>query len=349
MPSAGRALRSRVGEVAGRYRLTAILGSGAMGVVYRAFDPALGRAVALKSLHVEDVHARDRFIREARAMARVSDPNVVQVFDVVRAPRSDRTGTCWLIAMELVDGVTLDRWLQTPRSWTELRDTFMAAGRGLAAAHAAGLVHRDFKPANVIVGRDGRARVTDFGLSLCVEDRLPTLEEAGSSSSSLPIEVTCPGSVVGTPAYMAPEQHRGAPLTPATDQFAFCAALFEALYGARPFDGRSCKELSEQKHRGQRCEARGPRPVPAWLRRVVLRGLEVEPHRRFGSMSELLAALEGPKARLRPLRTAVLLACLGSSLGVAWTADDQSGEAAGASVSLGAEARASAASSDCSG
>jgi serine/threonine protein kinase len=356
----GRRPRLQVGEGAGRYRLTAVLGSGAMGVVYRGFDPVLGRDVALKSLHVQDACSRQRFVLEARAMARLSHPNVVQVFDVVRAERPTEAGGArddaqWLIAMELVEGVTLDRWLQTPRSVAEIRETFAAAGRGLAAAHAAGLVHRDFKPANVIVGRDGRVRVTDFGLSVSCEERAPTLEDDGSSTAMELAStgdgfgtdasgrdshgggfgadafgaraLTFPGLVVGTPAYMAPEQHRGATLTPATDQFAFCAALFEALFDERPFDGRSCKELSQQKHCGDRRPARGSRPVPAWLRRVVLRGLHVEPRRRFASMLELLAALEGPQGqhgRWRPLRVAMLLALVGSGLGVAWTADGPS-------------------------
>jgi eukaryotic-like serine/threonine-protein kinase len=320
----GRRPRLQLGQRAGRYHLTAVLGAGAMGVVYRAFDPMLGRDVALKSLHVQDARSRQRFVHEARAMARLSDPNVVQVFDVVRAERPDDDAQ-WLIAMELVEGITLERWLQTPRSWAEVRDVFVAAGRGLAAAHAAGLVHRDFKPANVIVGRDGRVRVTDFGLSMSAEERASTLEDGDGSSVSMTLGLTFPGMVLGTPAYMAPEQHRGAVLGPATDQFAFCAALFEALFGARPFDGRSCKELSRQKHRGQHVPARGPRPVPAWLRRAVMRGLQPDPRRRFAAMHELLAALAGPQAgrRWRSLGAAVLLTLLGSGLGVAWTAGDQ--------------------------
>jgi serine/threonine protein kinase len=320
---AGRWPRLRLGERAGRYRLTAVLGAGAMGVVYRGFDPVLGRDVALKSLHVQDVHTRQRFVQEARAMARVSHENVVQVFDVVRSDRPEGEGPQWLIAMELVEGRTLDRWLQEPRSWQEIRDVFAAAGRGLAAAHAAGLVHRDFKPANVIVGRDGRVRVTDFGLSVSHEERASTLDDGGSSATMSfdgIRDVTVPGGlVVGTPAYMAPEQHRGAMLCPAADQFAFCAALFEALFDGRPFDGRSCRELAQQKHDGEIRRGRGGRAVPAWLRRAVLRGLRVDPERRFSSMLALLAALGDPGARPRPwhaVRTAVLLSLLGGGLGL---------------------------------
>jgi len=325
------------GDRVGRYRLTAVLGAGAMGVVYRAFDPVLQRDVALKSLHVQDAHARQRFVHEARAMARLNHPNVVQVFDVVQAERAGEEPQ-WLLAMELVEGQTLDRWLATPRTAAEIRDAFAAAGRGLAAAHAAGLVHRDFKPSNVIVGRDGRVRVTDFGLSVSAEERALTLEEdADEASASLldAIARTCPGVVVGTPAYMAPEQHRGAALSPAADQFAFCAALFEALFDARPFDGRSCRELSQQKHEGDHRPARGTRPVPAWLRRVVLRGLRPDPSRRFASMHALLAALEGRAGGLRPWRAvgvAVLLSALGGGLGFAVTDDAPSAGASAAAV-----------------
>ncbi len=326
------------GVRADRYRLTEILGTGAMGVVFRAHDPTLQRDVALKSLHVQDAHTRQRFIHEARAMARLSHPNVVQVFDVVRAERRGEEPQC-LLAMELVEGQTLERWLATPRSWSEIRDAFVAAGRGLAAAHGAGLVHRDFKPANVIVGCDGRVRVTDFGLSVSADERAATLEdepEDATASLSRPLgtAITCPGVVVGTPAYMAPEQHRGAPLGPAADQFAFCAALFEALFDERPFDGRSCRELSQQKHAGAHRPARGARPVPSWLRRAVLRGLHPDPSRRFSSMLELLAALGGPAVQrrsLRSVRLGVLLSLLGSGLGLVATSGAQAGAGAAAS------------------
>jgi len=347
----GRWPRLQVGERVGRYRLTAVLGAGAMGVVYRGFDPVLGRDVALKSLHVQDVHARQRFVQEARAMARVSSPHVVQVFDVVRTERPDGAGTQWLIAMELVEGQTLERWLQVERSWSEIRDVFVAAGRGLAAAHAAGLVHRDFKPANVIVGRDGRVRVTDFGLSVSSEERADTLEDDGASASasmSMSIVgvrgVTLPGTVVGTPAYMAPEQHRGVVLGPSADQFAFCAALFEALFGVRPFDGRSCRELSEQKHQGELQFGDGERAVPGWLRRAVLRGLRADPSRRFESMLALVDALgaggAAPHGPWRSLRVAVLLSLLGGGLGLGMTSNAAAGGAQSAARSGVAAARA---------
>jgi len=336
--------RLTIGQTVGRYTLTEVLGSGAMGVVYRAFDPMLGRHVALKSLHVEDERSRRRFVQEARAMARISHPNVVQVYDVVQTERPDGLGDQWLIAMELVEGVTLEHWLSTPRSEDEIGEVFVAAGRGLAAAHAAGLVHRDFKPANVLVGRDGRARVTDFGLTLTAEDRLPTLDDSIEPCSSRDPVLTVPGLVVGTPAYMAPEQHRGAEVSAATDQFSFCAALYEALYGTRPFNGRNCKELSRQKHLGVLSKAKGSGSVSRRLERAVMRGLTVEVDGRFGSMNALLGQIEAPVPARRPwlqLAAALVLLAGGAGLGAAW-GPFQSADAAGASSLASASASTSA-------
>ncbi len=340
----GRRPRLALGQTIGRYTLTEVLGSGAMGVVYRAFDTMLGRNVALKSLHVEDERSRRRFVQEARSMARISHPNVVQVYDVVKTERPDGMGDQWLIAMELVEGVTLERWLATPRSEEEIREVFVAAGRGLAAAHAAGLVHRDFKPANVLVGHDGRARVTDFGLTLTAEDRAPTLDDSIEPCSSRDPLMTFPGLVVGTPAYMAPEQHRGAEVSAATDQFSFCAALYEALYGARPFDGRNCKELSRQKHLGMLSTAKRSRSVSRRMKRAVMRGLTVETDGRFRSMSALLEQLEAPAPARRPwlqVAAALVLLAGGTGLGAAW-GPLQSADAAGASSLASASASASA-------
>lgn len=315
-----RPLRLRPGERVDRYVILGVLGSGAMGVVYRALDPVLGREVALKSLRVDSQRSRQRFANEARAMARLSHPNVVQVYDVIQAGGAagdDR----WTIAMELVEGETLDAWLKTPRRYEELREVFLAAGQGLAAAHAAGLVHRDFKPSNVIVGRDGRVRVTDFGLSLTAAERASTLDEGSGRLRSAAACVTSPGTVVGTPAYMAPEQHRGARLGPASDQFSFCAALFEALYDRRPYNGRTCRELSRQKHFAERIPTRGPRSVPRRVTRTVLKGLAVEPHDRFRSMEQLLEALRPRRTRRRAwvqLAAGAALVVGGMGLGAAW-------------------------------
>ena len=223
-----------------------VLGSGGMGVVYAAFDPELNRRVAIKLVRAElgrDEHGRARMVREAQAMARLSHPNVVSVYDVGIAGDGSL-----FIAIELVEGGTLSDWLrQSPRSGRDVLAMFIAAGRGLAAAHRAGLVHRDFKPENVLVGTDGRPRVTDFGL-VCADsaDNADSVVERttdpepislSSSSDSLQTPLTNAGVVMGTPGYMSPEQCASLPTDARSDQFSFCAALYRALYGERPFEG----------------------------------------------------------------------------------------------------------------
>ena len=294
----------------GRYALTERLGGGGMGVVYRAHDPELDRDVAIKLLRerlgVGSGEGRARMVREAQALARFSHPNVVQVFDV-----GTSDGRVWL-AMELVEGTTLGRYLRSAdRDRPEILRVFAAAGRGLAAAHAEGLVHRDFKPDNVFVGDDGRVRVGDFGLV-----RAASRTSDGSASASLDppappsddaiigdlgaTALTSAGFVLGTPAYMAPEQHLGRPTDARTDQFAWCIALWEALYGKRPFTGRRPSELARGKLMGP-----PPRPrdsdVPLALYRALARGLAPEPDDRFETMAQLLAAVESmtrPSRRL---------------------------------------------------
>ncbi|HEX7842699.1 MAG TPA: serine/threonine-protein kinase, partial [Kofleriaceae bacterium] len=254
-----------VGATLGRYRLERELGAGAMGVVHAAFDPDLERRIALKVLRgTATPEARDRLLREARAMARLTHPNVVTVHEVGTASGRD------FVAMELIHGETLAEWLrQTRRTPAAILEAFLAAGRGLAAAHAAGIVHRDFKPHNVLRSRDGRIVVTDFGLAREVDGALPpslemTLPAGGAVSPSL--EMTLPagsassmsstsssrsslagltvtGSLLGTPAYMAPEQWQGGAVTPATDQFAYSVALWEALAGKRPYLGPTFDDL----------------------------------------------------------------------------------------------------------
>ncbi|WP_434387001.1 serine/threonine-protein kinase [Melittangium boletus] len=240
----------------GRFIPLKVLGQGGMGVVYAAYDPDLDRKVALKLLLVKDGDTdvqlgRARLLREAQAMARVSHPHVIPVFEV---------GT-WagqvFVAMELVEGGTLREWLNArPRSWREVLEKYLAAGRGLAAAHAAGLVHRDFKPANVLVGRTGRVHVTDFGLARPVAQ--PELEDPAASEdtprSPHPLlapgaSLTLSGMVMGTPRYMSPEQFRGDVLDARSDQFSFCAALYMGLYGTRPFEP---KRMSLAARRSQR-------------------------------------------------------------------------------------------------
>ena len=280
------------GATLSRYVVRERIGIGAMGVVYAAHDPELDRQVALKLLRPEGRHVEElrlRLLREAQALARLSHPNVVAVHDV---------GVCGdgvFMALELVEGTTLADWLKEPRAWQEILRVFVDAGRGLAAAHAAGLVHRDFKPANVLVGNDGRVRVTDFGLARSTHRVDASLESV--ARSSLPLEegdselLTRTGALVGTPAYMAPEQLGGRSVDAHSDQFSFCVALYEALFGMRPFEGTSLEELGRAAREGRVREIGHDTKVPAWVRHSVLRGLRPRPEERFPSMEALLVAL----------------------------------------------------------
>ena len=239
------------GTTVGRYVILSELGSGAMGVVYAAYDPDLDRKVALKFLRTDasDPEARARLVREAQALAQLSHPNVVAVHDV--GAFDERV---WL-AMEFVEGQSLGAWCrQRSPGWKAIVDLLVHAGRGLAAAHAAGLVHRDFKPDNVMIGTDGRARVMDLGLARRgdVSRGMPRGQPISSDQaatdvqpdlSKLALRVTQAGAVLGTPAYMAPEQFTGAELAPSVDIFAFSVTLWEALYGERPFAGETILEL----------------------------------------------------------------------------------------------------------
>src|SRR5690606_1441989 len=241
------------GATIGRYVVLAPLGRGAMGTVLAALDPELDRKVALKVLH-ETARGGDRarLQREAQALARLSHPNVMILHDVGTWV-DPAGGRHVFLAMELVVGHTLSDWLASaPRSVDAIVAVFAQAGRGLAAAHAAGLVHRDFKPHNVLVGSDGRVRVTDFGLarSFGEDTRPPITVDTHTGPISLPElalheTLTRTGEWVGTPAYMAPEQLQGGAADPRADQFAFCVALYEALHGQRPFAGRTPGEILE--------------------------------------------------------------------------------------------------------
>ena len=280
----------------GRYRILDELGRGGMGVVYAAWDPELDRTVALKVLRSRkgDPAAAARLLREAQALARLSHPNVVQIYDV------DTVADEIFIAMERVEGETLGDWLAAqPRAWRDVVAVFRAAGEGLAAAHSANLVHRDFKPANVLLGRDGRVRVADFGVARFVR------AEATDGS----------GNVVGTPRYIAPELLRGQRADPRSDQFSYCVALHEALYGQPPFEGRGLGELAAEAEAGAVRPAPAGSEVPDRLRRLLLRGLRADPSLRYASMPDLLDALE----RVEPLaaRKWLRLGALALALGVA--------------------------------
>jgi hypothetical protein len=269
----------------GRYRLLRLVGRGGMGEVYAAHDPELDRRIAIKILRADarpdDIEAA-RLLREAQAVAKLSHPNVVAIHDVGTA-----AGRMFL-AMELVEGETLAIWLDSRRrSVGEILRMFALAGRGLSAAHRVGIVHRDFKPQNVMVSRDETPRVMDFGLAA----------HGGPTSPNEP-RLTRAGSILGTPLYMSPEQLLGQPVDPRADQFSFCVALWEALYGARPFEGATLLEIRMV------VLAEDPRPgplqsrVPRRIRAVLERGLSVDRAGRFPDMDALLRALvDRPKRR----------------------------------------------------
>lgn len=332
------------GSTLGRFVILGLVGRGAMGEVYAAYDPNLDRKIAIKLVGTardRDSGAygqdgRARLMREAQATARISHPNVVVVYE---AGALDD----WVfIAMEFVEGHTLRYWLQAaPRSWPEIVGVFTAAGRGLAAAHERDLVHRDFKPDNVMVSGNGAVRVMDFGLarwgasaSFGAHARTSLVPVAGGSpvagvpaeafagamatvdpdatqkidssegvstttSSEREEKLTVTGAVMGTPAYMSPEQFSGRSTDARSDQFSFCVALFEALHGARPFRGQSFPELAEAVTGGSLVEPPESRSIPAWLADAVRRGLAIDPADRFASMSDLLAAIERRPSAVR--------------------------------------------------
>jgi tetratricopeptide (TPR) repeat protein/tRNA A-37 threonylcarbamoyl transferase component Bud32 len=325
------------GGMIGRYIVLGLLGKGGMGVVYSAYDPELDRKVALKLLRViqgrkgADLDAkRTRLLREAKAIARLSHPNVVVVYDV--GTFQDQV----FIAMELVDGLTATRWRDVKKpKWKEVLQVFIAAGEGIAAAHAADLIHRDFKPDNVMVTRDGKVRVMDFGLARTmervsedtpVESRIAAVEEDNATlPGSRPHEsrLTNEGNVVGTPAYMPPEQYLGV-TDERSDQFSFCVSLYECLYGQHPFEARTGFGLTGNIQAGRVHEAPPNTKVPLWVRKILLKGLKPRPEDRYPSMRELLDALarDPAVARKRWVIAGAALAAAGAlALGVQRAAD----------------------------
>ncbi|HWB80672.1 MAG TPA: serine/threonine-protein kinase [Nannocystaceae bacterium] len=283
----------------GRYRVVGTLGRGGMGRVYEAVDDRLDRGVAVKILHehLSDGHRR-RLVREAQALARLSHPNVVHVYEIEEADGET------FIAMELVRGQTLEEWARRDPSpsWRVCVEVYRQAGAGLAAAHSEGLVHRDFKPSNAIIDAKGRVRVLDFGIVRQADEREPTAAEdapfvAGPDTVIEGGGLTTTGTLLGTPAYMAPEQMSRHDVDARGDQFSFCVSLYEALYGERPFAGDTIAQLMFAVTSGHVRPAPTGSAVPSQLRRVLLRGLAVEPEQRWPTMEALLKALEGGRTR----------------------------------------------------
>ncbi|MCX4246674.1 WD40 repeat domain-containing serine/threonine protein kinase [Paraliomyxa miuraensis] len=318
----------------GRYVVIKRIGEGGMGMVYAAYDDALDRKVAVKLLHPRGTgaggDAKARLIREAQALARLSHPSVIHVYEV------DAWEDQVFVAMEFVDGSTLAQWQrQEGRTWKEVLEAYVAAGRGLAAAHASGIIHRDFKAANVLVRRDGAVRVVDFGLArqeleagaLMSSSRPVDLEGTGPGSSLVTADgsadgaLTRTGVIMGTPAYMAPEQHLGQRADARCDQFAYCVSLYEALYGFRPFGGETLPALRRNVLAGRIEQPPRYTDIPPRIFRVLERGLQVHPDERYPAMEPLLDELaRDPRAALQRLAY-LLLAVLAVGLvaGLWWS------------------------------
>jgi serine/threonine-protein kinase len=333
------------GAAVGRYLVLSLLGRGGMGEVYAAYDPELDRRVALKILHTAGSaeQARRRLLREARALGKLSHPNVVVVHDV-----GEHHGDVF-VAMELVEGQSLDAWCQGPPrpDWQEVLAAYRDAARGLAAAHAKGIVHRDVKPSNILRGKDGRVRVADFGLAVGRDaEETPASGPAGdvvapdasgvqvrALADTVPLasdpdgdrgDLTDRSALVGTPLYMAPEQFEGPGVGPASDQHSLCTALHEGIYGTLPFEIAEgpglLVQLVARKNEGPKAAPPPGSPVPAWVHRAIVRGLAPRPEDRFPSMDALADALREPpeprRSRLRSVAIAAAAVAVATLAGV---------------------------------
>jgi len=325
------------GSTIGRYTVLERLGAGAMGVVYAAYDPELDRKVALKLLRSQrsegdQARRQARMVREAKAIAKISHPNVVGIFDV-----GVHQGQVFM-AMEHLAGGTLRDWLAAKkRPWRDVVKVFIEIGRGLAGAHAEGLVHRDFKPDNVLIDKNAVPKVVDFGLVRLSQTTSDLTGSGGADradSEAAPeaarvapalrgvadtAALTRTGALTGTPAYMAPEQFRGEQVDARTDQFAFCVALYEALYGERPFAGDNVIALAHSVVTGRIQPAPKNSPVPSWVRSCLLRGLKANPLERYPDFEQVLAVLSNDPAK-RTRKWAIAGAALAVALGAAGVA-----------------------------
>ena len=318
----------------GRYIIEGRLGAGGGGTVYRAKDPDSGRIVAVKLL-VSDGRTgspRARLLREAQSLAKLSHPNIVEFFEVgvfdpgVLDPSASGSDNGVFLAMEFVDGCNLAQWADEVHPWQQVREVFVAAGRGLAYAHERGIAHRDFKPSNVLVGADGRVRVADFGLARATRELtapLPGLALRLPDEASLPgvhMALTKPGTVIGTPAYMAPEQHLSSRADVRSDQFSFCLALYETLYRRSPYEGRTPGKLLEAKLRGIIVPPPRDTVIPSQVNRAVVRGLAPDPAGRHASMDALLDALMADRGAPRPARVVIAVGgvAIVIAAGTAW-------------------------------
>ncbi len=273
----------------GRFTVLRELGSGGMGVVYAAYDERLDRKVAIKLLHAAatgDSIGRARLVREAQTMAKVAHPNVAHVYEV--AQQDHRV----YVVMQFIDGVDLAAWRKRDApGWEAAARAYLQAGRGLAAAHAAGLVHRDFKPSNVMIDPSGHVRVLDFGIARGLDDIAATVRESDLSLEGMDELLTRTGALVGTPAYLPPEVLRGDKADERSDQFSFCVSMFETTYGKRPFGTGKTADLIVALLDG-RPPQKPEGNVPGWVFRVLSRGLRADPKDRYDSMESLLQAIE---------------------------------------------------------